>query len=144
MQFLAVRWTPRLRLPTQTQFYTASPMAVPAIHKTQISAGGAWAAAWDTNTLNFVVLGTERMVGRMQGSDLAELMQRGGRADGHTQIHVALKAGQTMRAWSTWWPTFHIGLQIINSHKAISSGTYMVATRDPQSRAQGPVAPNQS
>ena len=39
MQFLAVRWTPRLRLPTQTQFYTASPMAVPAIHKTQISAG---------------------------------------------------------------------------------------------------------
>lgn len=61
----------------------------------------------------------------MQGSDLAELMQRGGRADGHTQIHVALKAGQTMRAWSTWWPTFHIGLQIINSHTAISSGTYM-------------------
>lgn len=35
---------------------------------------GAWAAAyWDTNTLNFVVLGTERMVGRMQGSDRAEL-----------------------------------------------------------------------
>ena len=90
---------------------------------------GAWAAAyWDTNTLNFVVLGTERMVGRMQVSNLAELMQRSGRADGHTQIHVALKAGQTMRAWSTWWPTFHIGLQIINSHTAISSGTYMEGT----------------